>query len=187
MTEIYLDLETTGLSAYKNGIWQIAAIIFQGGQEVRTFECKCSIFPNQKMDAKALEMNDLTKEKVRGFQPAEEAYKDFVAMLKAYVDPYNKRDKMTMYGYNVRFDSDFLRQFFYNNNNRYFGSWFFFPPIDIMNLAADKLKHERANLKNFKQGTVAKHLGLEVDEDRLHDALYDIQISRQIYEELSKR
>jgi DNA polymerase-3 subunit epsilon len=40
-------------------------------------------------------------------------------------------------------------------------------------------------MENFKQGTVAKALGIEIDESRLHDALYDIQVCKSIYDIVS--
>lgn len=39
---------------------------------------------------------------------------------------------------------------------------------------------KRAEMENFKQGTVAKALGINVDDSKLHDALYDIEICKQI-------
>lgn len=41
---------------------------------------------------------------------------------------------------------------------------------------------ERASLVNFKLMTVAKYLGHDVEEDKLHDALYDIELTEKIYE-----
>jgi DNA polymerase-3 subunit epsilon len=50
-----------------------------------------------------------------------------------------------------------------------------------MVLAAFKLKTERTNLENFQLKTVAKYLGIEVDESRLHDAQYDIYLTYELY------
>ena len=36
----------------------------------------------------------------------------------------------------------------------------------------------------MKLKTVAKYLGIEVDKSKLHDAWYDIEITRQIYAKL---
>ena len=36
-------------------------------------------------------------------------------------------------------------------------------------------------MPNFKQSTVAAALGIELDEKRLHDSLYDIELCKQIY------
>lgn len=49
-----------------------------------------------------------------------------------------------------------------------------------MVLATPYLSEKRAEMENFKQGTVAKALGINVDDSKLHDALYDIEIYKQI-------
>lgn len=53
-----------------------------------------------------------------------------------------------------------------------------------MVLATPHLAAIRPQMENFKQGTVAKHLGINVDETRLHDALYDIRICKAIYDKV---
>ena len=36
-------------------------------------------------------------------------------------------------------------------------------------------------MPSFKQHRVARELGIEVDEDRLHDASYNVELTRGIY------
>jgi DNA polymerase III subunit epsilon len=50
-----------------------------------------------------------------------------------------------------------------------------------MVLASNYLKAERHLIQDFKLKTVAKHLGIEVDETKLHDAKYDIYLTREIF------
>jgi DNA polymerase-3 subunit epsilon len=95
---------------------------------------------------------------------------------------------MFLAGYNVAsFDAQFLRGMFLQNNDVYFGSWFWSVPIDVIILAQNLLIEERSKMENFKQGTVAKYLGIDVDDTKLHDALYDIEICYKIYLEVTKR
>ena len=103
-------------------------------------------------------------------------------MLGKYVDKFNKKDKFHLVGYNnASFDNQFFRAFFTQNNDVYFGSWFWADSLDVMVLAANHLRKERARLVDFKLKTVAAHLGIEVDESRLHDAEYDIDLTYQIF------
>jgi hypothetical protein len=39
----------------------------------------------------------------------------------------------------------------------------------------------RAELTNFKLSTVARHCGISVDDKRLHDSLYDIELTRELW------
>ena len=41
-------------------------------------------------------------------------------------------------------------------------------------------------MTDFKLKTVAKQLGIIVDESKLHDAKYDIILTKQIYEIVTK-
>jgi DNA polymerase-3 subunit epsilon len=50
-----------------------------------------------------------------------------------------------------------------------------------MVMASFKLRKVRHELVDFKQSTVAKFLGIEIDEAKLHDAKYDIQICIKIF------
>jgi len=54
-----------------------------------------------------------------------------------------------------------------------------------MCLASNYLRAERHTMPNFKLMTVAKHLKIEVDESRLHDALYDIHLTKMIYDKVN--
>jgi DNA polymerase III subunit epsilon len=103
-------------------------------------------------------------------------------MMGNYVDRYDKKDKFYLVGYNnASFDNPFFRAFFAQCGDNYFGSWFWSCPIDVMVLAGQYLMGERVGMENFQQGTVAAHLGIQVDPERLHDAVYDVEVMREIY------
>ena len=51
-----------------------------------------------------------------------------------------------------------------------------------MVLASNKLVERRAEMENFKLSTVAKFLGIQVSEDNLHDAFYDIYLTKAIFD-----
>lgn len=104
-------------------------------------------------------------------------------MLGRYVDKFNKKDKFFLVGYNnAAFDNQFLRGFFLQNGDTYFGSWFWANSIDVMVLASAYLMNRRTEMENFKLSTVAKFLGVSVSDESLHNALYDIRLTRAIYD-----
>jgi hypothetical protein len=43
---------------------------------------------------------------------------------------------------------------------------------------------ERHRLVNFKLATVAAHMGIEVDQESLHDSLYDVSLTIELFERL---
>jgi DNA polymerase-3 subunit epsilon len=91
-------------------------------------------------------------------------------------------DQFHLIGYNNRnFDDRFFRSWFDQNNDRFFGSWFWSDSIDVLVLASQFLIEERHTMNNFKLETVAKKLGLSVASDKLHDALYDLNLTYEAY------
>ena len=79
------------------------------------------------------------------------------------------------------FAQAFLWGFFLQNGDNYFGSWFWSNSVDVMVLASQYLLAERPLMPNFKLSTVAAQLGVSVSEDKLHDALYDVDLTRDAY------
>jgi DNA polymerase-3 subunit epsilon len=106
-------------------------------------------------------------------------------MLSKYVDRYDKKDKFFLVGYNnTSFDNNFLRAWFVQNNDNYYGSWFWPNTIDVYVLATQKFMKERGDMNDFKLKTVCRHAGISVDESKIHDAIYDIEITRALYKKV---
>jgi DNA polymerase-3 subunit epsilon len=186
MKEFWCDLETTGTDPNRNGIWQIAFIVVDGSKRI---ESSYTLRPlsGDVIENRALEVGGTTIDELKTYADAKKVFIDMQTELKTWVDPYNKADKFHFYGYNAQFDSGFLRRFFEKMGDKYFGSWFWTPPIDVMTIAAYHLREQRDTMLNFKLRTVAKVLGVEIDDSKLHDALYDIQLTRQILSNIERR
>ena len=115
-----------------------------------------------------------------------EVYVKFVNMLSKYVDKFDKKDKFFLGGYNnASFDNHFLKAFFVQNGDHYFYSWFWVNSIDVMVLSTQHLMRKRHEMTDFKQETVARALGIQIDSAKLHDASYDIQLTKEIYNRIS--
>lgn len=184
---LFFDLETTGVKFWQNGIHQIAGLVEIDGEVVEKFDFKVRPNPRAVIEAEALAVGNVTEEQIKAYPPMQTIHKQFTAMLGKYVNKYDKTDKFHLCGYNnMGFDNNFLRTFFSHNNDDYFGSWFWSNSLDVMVLATQHLLYERYSMPNFKLMTVAKHFGIEVDESRLHDGVYDVEITRDIYLKIIK-
>lgn len=181
----FIDLETTGLDPKRNGIIQISGEIcsLEGDHltDLETFNFDVRPFDDDEVDDKALEVSGKTLLEIEEFEDPAMVYKHLTDMLGKYVDKFNSKDKMIFAGFNARFDMDFLREFFAKNLDKYFGSWFWFPPLDVMNEALSALLFKRADLPNFKLGTVARALEIKFEEEDLHDAMFDILLTKEIF------
>jgi len=183
MTKIlFFDVETTGLDSKINGIHQLSGLIEIDGEIKESFDFKINPSPELAVDAEALKISGKTLEEIRSYPSEALVYRQFVAMLLKYIEKFNNRDKAFLAGWNnAHFDNDFLRAFFIRNNDKFFGSWFWSNPIDVMVLASQCLIEERAEMINFKLMTVATFLLGKIDQSKLHDAQYDIELTRNIY------
>ena len=176
------DIETTGVKYWKNGIHQISGMIIIDDEIKEEFNFKVQPYKDALIEPEALAIGNVTLEQIKAYKPFREVYNELTLMLSKYVDRFNKKDKFFLVGFNnAPFDNQFLRAFFTQNNDNYFGSYFWSNSIDVMVLASNKLKNEREKLENFQLKTVAKYLGIEIDESKLHDANYDISLTYQIF------
>ena len=180
--KVFYDTETTGLLPDKHSIIQLAGCLEINGEIEREFNWRLRPHPKALIDKDALTINKLTVEEIMDYPPAEEAFKSFRSMMSMHIDRYDKNHKAWLVGYNNRkFDDPFLRQLFELCGDKYFGSWFWSDSLDVMVLASQYMIDRRMGMPSFKLARVAWELGIEIDEEGLHDAAYDARITREIY------
>lgn len=176
---LYLDLETSGLDPHNNGILQIAAIYEEDGQVIDSFVSHMKPPRGTKIDKEALEVNGLKRKQIRRFEPSADVFKRFLAFLDRYLDKYDKEDKVTLIGYNVGFDRDFLYAWAKRNDYEYMYAYIDYRLVDVMVLT--RTAWLIGNIKtpeNFKLGTMCKVYGVEEPN---HDAHKDIEATRELF------
>ena len=180
--KIYIDVETTGTDPKSNGIIQLSGMVEINDQAMEAFDWKMKPFPGDVVLDSALLITGTKRKDLEGYNSPSIVYLDFKRMLEQYVDKYNRQDKFHFIGFNCNvFDDPFLRQWFNKNHDKYYGSMFWWPTIDVANMAADHFVETRNEFKDFKLLTVARALGIEVDDSKAHDAPYDVEITWQLY------
>ena len=186
MKILFFDLETTGIRYWRNGIHQISGEIIIDGESKETFNFHVCPNPKCDVDEEALKVCHVTREQIFSYPDMHEVYQQFVGLLSKYVDKYDRTDKFFLAGYNnSSFDNHFLKACFVQNGDDFFYSWFWVNSIDVMVMATQHLLEERHLMSDFKQETVARTLGISLDPEKLHDALYDIYLTREIYKRLT--
>lgn len=179
----FFDLETTGTNPGRHGIHQISGEIVIDGKSVETFDFKVQPNPKAQIEDAALAVGGVTREQIMAYPPMGQVYTQLVTMLAKYVNKYDKTDKFHLVGYNNRgFDDNFFRGFFLQNGDNYFGSWFWADSIDVLVLASTFLADRRAELPNFKLATVADFLGIDTTAGKLHDASFDIYVTKAVFD-----
>jgi len=185
MKILYLDLETTGVDPKRHGVHQIAGLIEVHNELVEQFSLKLKPFDTDEIDQQALKIAGVTEEDLKTYDEPKTVYKKLTKILSSYVDKFNKFDKFQLVGYNSSFDYSFMFEFFKKCGDPYWGSWVFWPSIDVAVLAAYDLLQDRPSLMNFKLATVARKFGLELSKnENYHDAIVDIMITRKIFKHI---
>ena len=176
----FCDVETTGFDPKKNGILEIGGIIeYEGTYEEFVFKCQPHL--KDEIAQEALDVNKITTEEIKTFPTAKETYTKLIRLLDKHINKYDRTDKFQFVAYNAPFDSNFIREFFKKSGNNFYGSYFFHPYIDVMTITALRLRKERPSMPSFHLKDAAKKIGLDVEEEKLHGAMYDILLTREVY------
>lgn len=181
--KFFYDLETTGVNYKQHSIIQLSAQIEVDGEVKEKINMLIKPHPKALIEEQALKVNNRTLEEIQNFPlDYETAYNKLLKILGKYVDRFDKTQKMYLVGFNNKsFDDFFLRKMFELNSDAFFNSWFWGDTIDVMSTAAEYLMDRRPYMTNFKLKTVALELGIPVDETKLHEAQYDVDLTRMIY------
>lgn len=179
---LIFDVETTGVLYYRHAIHQLSGSIYIDGVFKESFDFRIRPHEKADIDDKALEISGVDRATVMAYPHRTIQFNTFIAVLKKYIDPYNPEDKLFLAGFkNAYFDDEFLRQFFTLENDESWGCYFWQNSIDVSVLASHYLMPDRHRMPSFKQKRVALWLGIPVDESKLHDGMYDLELAYQIY------
>jgi len=180
---IFIDVETTGLNAWHNDIIQIAMLVEINGDVVEEFESKVRPFNMENCNKQALAVTGTSEKDLLNYPDPKIVYQKIVDMLGKYVNKFEKSDKFTPIGYNVKFDCEFLSAFFKKNDDRYYGSWFNWKAVDPLYMLYIMDYQKRIALPNYKLATVCQHFAIPI---QAHDALSDIKATRELWQVLSE-
>lgn len=176
---LYVDIETTGL-AMECAITQIAGIIEIGGEVAETFDFYVKPLEGDVIEEGAMEISGITLEQLESAPTAIEVHDSLVKIFSKYINRYNKHDKFTPAGYNVRFDLERLCNWFGKLEDVYWGSWCNWRYLDAMAMMYFwRIQDVLPELDNYKLTTVAAYLGLDM-KGMAHDAAADIMVTRKI-------
>jgi DNA polymerase-3 subunit epsilon len=182
MIKIFYDVETTGLNPKLHSIHQLAGIVEVDGSLVEEFNYTVRPHPKAEITKEAMSVCKKSEKEIRDYPEMSTVHKRFLKMLSKYVSKYDAKQKIHLVGFNNRcFDDLFLRAFFELNGDKFMGSWFWTDSLDVLCLASEYLQHRRSGMPSFKLKRVAKEIGLEVDQQGLHDALFDARLTRNVY------
>lgn len=181
MKYLYIDAETTGLSAKGDRIFQLSGMIEINGRVTEEFNFHLEVDPEIEWSDFSKNLYEINLPNLPKKVTPKFAYNTLLTMLDKAVDRYNKADKLFIVGYNVQFDLDFLYNFFIQHGNKYLFSYLWGEIFDVRSLMAFKVKEKRFLLKDFKLDTITKAFNIEF---RPHDSFEDIKATRKLFQKL---
>lgn len=177
MKVLYFDTETTGTNPVKNDVVQIAGVIEIDEVVKEEFCFFCQPHDWKSIDPKALEIQNRTIEDLKKYDSPRKMHIDLIKLFSKYVDRFNKFDKFMPAGQNVRFDIDFMNEFFKKCGDTFFFAWVSPLPLDLLPLATALKFKGIIRPENLKLSTIASEFGISFNA---HDALEDIRVTRQL-------
>jgi len=179
---LWIDTETTGLDSIKHGLTQLSCLVDREGEIVNEFDILIKPFKGCKVSKSSLDKQNITIDDLKN-NPDRKSYSEafdlFIDFLSKYVNRYDKNEKFVLAGKNVKFDIQFLREFFLKNGDSYFGSWFFYPSIDLDTLIAESVAFDGLRLFNYQLETICEAFDVKIR--KAHNSLYDIRATREVY------
>jgi DNA polymerase-3 subunit alpha (Gram-positive type) len=162
---LFVDLETSGLSATNDEIIELAAILTDPTGRMVLKEYSTKVFPEKPVHPKAAAVNGYTVEKWAGSAVSlNVAMKEFIVMAKDTV----------MVAHNIDFDWRFIEENIKKLQMRWPG---YFNRACTMNLSFPLLK--KGVVENCKLGTICDFFS--IDKGEAHTALSDVNSCRQAY------
>ncbi len=158
---VVFDLETTGLSARYDRIIEFGATKYSHGQETDNLDF--FINPDRKLRDVIKNKTNITQEMVDSGRPIKEA-------LKTILDYFGSA---VIIDHNAAFDIGFLNEALKNNGLPQITN----PIIDTLPLSRYMFPKQRSHTLE----AVARTLGINYDETKVHRAIYDAKVLEAVY------
>lgn len=178
---LWLDIEAADYKTDREGaVHQISMILDIDGVVVWTGDFHCKPFPSDLVNMPSLSVCGVSYEQIMEYPPAVEGFKEIVNSLHPH-------KRLVIGGYNLSYDIPVFTNWWYKcvkELKKWDLKWVdyvYADPLDVRALAIEHLLEQRGDMKDFKLMTVAYKMGVEIDESKAHNSLYDIEITRQIY------
>jgi DNA polymerase-3 subunit epsilon len=185
---LWFDVETTDSKADRGGgIHQLSYILEVGGKEIVRRNFRTRPFKNDLVNAQSLKVCNVTYEQIMEYPPAVDAF-------KILINDIHPHRRVVLGGFNNSiFDNPYLQSWWFKCRNELkkfdlnILDYIYFDPLDVRVLALNDLLDKRHTMEYFKLSDVAKAYGIWVENEKLHDAMYDVELTRDIFYKIKNK
>lgn len=190
MTKLFwVDLETTGTQP-GHEIIECAFIIDIDGEDKEEHDVlvkPLAVNPEnvdsgrvRPIDENALALIGLTEDDLRHPDRKEPRilYRGLSGILEKYVNKFERTDKFIIAGHNVDFDVRFLKALWDQCGDYYFGSWFSWETINLVDILRIWQVVTGKQVQGRKLTDIAEAFGIPLEA---HNALNDIRVTREAF------
>lgn len=183
MDILFIDTETTGLNPEENDVIQIAAVYYKNDIFHSEKNIKLTNDYPTKTNLGALAVNRTSFKTLytrKNNSDKEEALKEFCDWILT-LPKTNEKENIYIAGQNVKFDINFMNSCLARYGITGFEDIFNRAPIDTMQIGQFLRNNGLINSYSNSLIYLAQALGVNVDNSKAHDALYDTKLCVEVY------
>jgi DNA polymerase III epsilon subunit-like protein len=183
MNLLFVDLETTNTNPKTGSILQLAAELYVNGKSVMQFNQKIG-HDHATIDLGAFKVNRVRIGQLSSLgNPELKVLSDFVDFVLTANSLYKS---ITIAGWNVSFDVNFLTEALERNNITGLQSVTSYRTLDVASVANFLNEVGIINVDKVNSRSIFEHLALKFNDSDLHDAITDVRLTAETYFKLKK-
>lgn len=179
---IYIDTETTGLNPKKHGLTEVYAVLVDNGNIISEWGSKINpftYFPQRDIEDDALNIQGISYQDLAKYPDQAKALDAFLKWTRRHLDG----NRVSIVGYNVGFDIDFLVEWFDENVYDLYDT-FSHRSLDVLDLVRHLQYAGVIQPKDGKLTTLCEYFDIPIDA---HTAMGDVIATMQLHRELLRR
>lgn len=185
---LFIDFETTGLDPIRHSIHRMAGQVVIDGKLACVFDYKMKPDPVKIVDRKSLEISNVTIDDIKNYKNPIDIFFQFSnEVILPFVRPDVPSSKLFIVAYNAgALEMPFMREWYRSMHvsRKEFASHFHSGFIDVMSMATQYFMQMERHIASYSLSNIASVLGVKVDTYLLHNPVYDVELTRQVYEHI---
>lgn len=185
---LFIDFETTGLDPIRHSIHRMAGQVVVDGKLACVFDYKMKPDPLKNIDKQSLDIANVALSDIKNYPNPVEG---FIQFSREVVWPFVRTDvpssKLFIIAYNAgALEMPFMREWYRSMHvsRKEFASHFHSGFIDVMSMATQYFMQMERHIASYSLSNIASVLGIKVDASLLHNPVYDVELTRQVYEHI---